>query len=561
MNNNYENKILDAIQTLVDNAVNKAGYDKTIKAVVSKCVNESTGKYVVKYQDSTFYAYSSDLDSVYSGGTSVYVLVPGNDMSQTKTILGSVDKLGTEYITISESDSAYQEIGTSIVTPVGEIPGISSYKQGGDSLIIYEAGAADNDVEVDTEGANIYFQNAQYLEIGGTFTTKLNEEQKRKGNYGLVFDIEYKYDNENDPSNPTIRTQTYVLDINSMTGNPYSYNFGSEQNAIFEIDGEHFYRVKKITLECKNFPKYSSPYTNDIFVSDIVLKALTPLTRDEIATNSLTFITKQGAYFSASETGNPTRLIETEVKINRRVIPTSSGLLRYYWFKEDSSVGLTDPNYSPFGGPGWKILNPANVIDEANNIKDYITDVDSLTVDKNSNPAEKNEYKCVVIYNNEIQVERNFIIYNQGSTYTVTVESDQGNYFKYNEGHPTLTCTVETSGTAPTYTYTWTVTDSSNRTSILTETTALNTAYETAVSERDVLLAEKSGGVWTEAKEAQLIAKEAIVSNYENNVMRVKGNKIYNIELSGIANFSKYTCSVSSSGKFLGKDDIIITNS
>ena len=566
MNNNYENKILDAIQTLVDNAVNKAGYDKTIKAVISKCVNESTGKYVVKYQDSTFYAYSNDLDSVYSGGTPVYVLVPGNDMSQTKTILGSVDKLGTEYITISESDSAYQEIGSSIVTPAGEIPGISSYRyhdgEHEDHVVIYDADAATgNTVDVDEEGAVIYFQNAQYLEIGGTFTTRLNEEQKRKGNYGLVFDIEYKYDNENDPNNPTIRTQTYVLDINSMTGNPYSYNFGSEQNAIFEIDGEHLYRVKKITLECKNFPKYSSPYTDDIFVSDIILKALTPLTRDEIATNSLTFITKQGVYFSASETGNPTRLIETEVKINRRVIPTSSGLLRYYWFKEDSSVGLTDPNYSPFGGPGWKILNPANIIDETNNIKDYITDVDSLTVDRNSNPAEENEYKCVVIYNNEIQVERNFIIYNQGSIYTVAVESDQGNYFKYNEGHPTLTCTVETSGTAPTYTYTWTVTDSFNRTSILAETTALNTAYETAVSERDALLAEKSGGVWTDAKEAQLVSKEATISYYDNNVMRIKGNKIYNVDLSGIANFSKYTCSVSSSGNFLGKDDIIITNS
>ena len=43
--------------------------------------------------------------------------------------------------------------------------------------------------------------------------------------------------------------------------------------------------------------------------------------------------------------------------------------------------------------------------------------------------------------------------------------------------------------------------------------------------------------------------------------MRVKGNKIYNIQLSGIANFNKYTCCVSSNGNFLGKSNIIITNS
>jgi hypothetical protein len=92
MSNNYENKILDAIQTIVENAVSKANYDKTIKGVISKCSDKSLGKYVVKYQDSSFYAYAADTSVTYTAGTSVYVLVPGNDMSQTKTIIGTVDK-------------------------------------------------------------------------------------------------------------------------------------------------------------------------------------------------------------------------------------------------------------------------------------------------------------------------------------------------------------------------------------------------------------------------------------------------------------------------------------
>jgi len=498
MNNNYENKILDAIQTLVDNAVSKAGYDKTIKAVVSKCVNESTGKYVVKYQDSTFYAYSNDLDSIYSGGTPVYVLVPGNDMSQTKTILGSVDKLGTEYITLSESNAAYQEIGTSIVTPNGTIPGISSYKSGGDSETIYDRTAGSNPVTVDTTGANIYFQKAQYIEIGGTFTTQLNEEQKRQGNYGLVFDIDFK-------DGDTITNKKYVLDIDSMTGNPYSYNLGSTQTAVYEIDGEHFYRLNSITLECKNFPHSATPYTDDIFVKDIILKGLTPLTRDELATNSLTFITKQGTYFHAGDT-EETLKIETEVRINRRVIPVNTGLLRYYWFKENSKIGLTSPGYLPFGGPGWECVNSYNVIDETNNVRDYITDADSLTVVKSENTAKENEYKCVVIYNNEIQVEKNIIIYNRNASYTVILESDQGNYFKYNEGNPTLTCSVSPTGI---YTYVWTETDSSNRTVVLTET-----------------------------------------------------NNTYSVQLGSIANFSKFTCSAfDDEENFVGKADIVITNS
>jgi len=581
MNNNYENKILDAIQTLVDNAVSKAGYDKTIKGIISKCVNESTGKYVVRYQDSTFYAYSNDLDSVYSGGTSVYVLIPGNDMSQTKTILGSVDKLGTEYISLTESNAAYQEVGNSIVTSRGDRLGVSSYTPGGDTLVIYDKdnSAEDNKVDVDIEGANIYFQNASYLEIGGTFTTKLSDEQKRKGNYGLVFDIDFRdgaVDIDEEEIENHLINKKFVLDINSMTGNPYSYNFGSEQNIIYEIDGANFYRLNRITLECKNFPKSSTPpCINDIFVEDIIMKALTPLTRDEIASNSLTFITKQGTYFSDTDLSSASRLIETEVKIDKKVVPSTSDLLRYYWFKQDSTIGITSIDYSPFGGPGWRILNDYNVIDETNNIRDYLTDANTLTVIKDSqtetegrehpewhNLAKENEYKCVIIFNNEIQVERNIIIYNQASHYTISITSDEGNYFKYSEGRPTLTCTVDTDVTPmPTYSYQWSVTDSSNRTRPLAETTTENNIYNGYITTRDTLLEKKASGVWTAEDEASLLEAERNIENYDKNVMRIEGNKIYNIELGEIANFNKYTCSISSSGNFLGKSDIIITNS
>lgn len=521
MNNNYENKILDAIQTLVDSAVSNAGYDKTIKAIVSKCTNESKGEYVVRYQDSSMYAYSNDLDAVYRAGTSVYVLVPGNDMTQKKTILGSVDKLGTEYISLSESDAAYQEIGSSIVTPKegAGVLGISSYREDPttheheDILVLYDRTQAseNNKINVDTEGAGIYFQTAKYVEIGGTFITKLTEEQKRKGDYGLVFDISFKNGEEEVHRN-------YVIDINSMTGNPYSYNYGSAQTAIFEIDGENFYRINKITFLCKNFPQSANPYTSDIFVEDVVLKALTPLTREEIGGNSLTFITKEGIYFNSNDNDDATRLIETEVKINRKVVPNTGGILRYYWFKEDSRIGINSEDYLPYGGPGWKCINAYNIVDEENNVREYIVDKDTLTVAKDKteteetgvhpewhNSAKENEYKCVVIYNNDIYVERNIIIYNQDSDYTVTIESDQGNYFKYNEGSPTLTCTVTPSGT---YTYIWAVTDSNNRTEVLDET-----------------------------------------------------SNSYSVQLGTIANFSKFTCSVFSGNNFRGKSNIVITNS
>jgi len=43
-------------------------------------------------------AYNNNSTTKYSAGTSVYVLVPGNNMSKNKTIIGTVSALGENYI-------------------------------------------------------------------------------------------------------------------------------------------------------------------------------------------------------------------------------------------------------------------------------------------------------------------------------------------------------------------------------------------------------------------------------------------------------------------------------
>jgi len=99
------NQILDALDITVMNAVKKASYDKTIQAQILSCEDPSIGKYRCKYQDSVFYAYgAAGVDSNYSKGAMVYVLIPGNDMSKTKTILGSASALGVDYVVTVEED-------------------------------------------------------------------------------------------------------------------------------------------------------------------------------------------------------------------------------------------------------------------------------------------------------------------------------------------------------------------------------------------------------------------------------------------------------------------------
>ena len=110
-----EDNICEAIELIVGKAVASAKYDRTIKATIVSCVDQSIGKFKVKYQDSSFYAYATSSEVTYSKGKEVYILVPGNDMSAEKTILGTVSKLGVDYAVEPEGDEAYEVIGTNCI--------------------------------------------------------------------------------------------------------------------------------------------------------------------------------------------------------------------------------------------------------------------------------------------------------------------------------------------------------------------------------------------------------------------------------------------------------------
>ena len=123
----FENMICEAIETLVDRAVEKAGYDKTIQASIVERTDATIGKYKVKYQDSTFFAYAADVSANYSKGTNVYILIPSNDMEKDKTIIGAVEKLGTDYIPTVPEKNKYDEVGSNFIEETKDGIGVCSY--------------------------------------------------------------------------------------------------------------------------------------------------------------------------------------------------------------------------------------------------------------------------------------------------------------------------------------------------------------------------------------------------------------------------------------------------
>ena len=116
-----ESNVCDAVELLVDNAIAKAQYDKTIQGTVIKCIDATIGKYLIKYQDSTFNAYASGSGVSYPDGTGVYILVPGNDMSRDKTIIGASEKTAINYIEPEAGEDAYTIVGTQFVEKAEEM--------------------------------------------------------------------------------------------------------------------------------------------------------------------------------------------------------------------------------------------------------------------------------------------------------------------------------------------------------------------------------------------------------------------------------------------------------
>ena len=113
--NSLDNVLVDVIEYVTGQMLNNAGYDRTIQAKILKCNNEATGEYIVQHQGSNFYAYASNPETNYSSNSNVYILVPSNDMTQHKTIIGVVKNEGLNYSPIIPNALRYLTYGKNVI--------------------------------------------------------------------------------------------------------------------------------------------------------------------------------------------------------------------------------------------------------------------------------------------------------------------------------------------------------------------------------------------------------------------------------------------------------------
>ena len=553
----YENQILDAIETIVNKKVETAGYDKTVRAKIINCDDPTIGKYKVQYQDSVFYAYSGSSEISYMSGSEVYILIPNNDMSRDKTILGSVSKLGKNYAVTAEGEEAFEIIGNNCVESKNNYE-LCSYETT-DKYIIYNRESSNNDLRINLKSIDTYIHSSSSIILAATIKTGLPTEQQFRGNYGIIFEIAFS---DNGTTEEVIRE--YCLDVNQFEGNPYKMPNYKRQVGIFDIDGVNFKYINKIYLFCKDFPNQENGKAKDIFIKDLEICGSQALSAADLESCSLSFITPQGVYFDENDLPSATRTLMAQVRVKGKYINPDSQRLPYYWFVENNGVTSLSEDFNAYGGQGWKCLNQKNVIKNASAgtapVVEWIPADFKYIVKKSDSEAKETKYKCVVIYNN-IQLSKIVTVTNYSSNYEISIESDKGEQFYYDIGNPTLTCKINgQESTSNEYTYQWVEIDNNNNFYALAETTDDNAIYNNAVAGYTQLKADIAAERAMAAASQDLLEGYLTIINSYDKIMRIEGRKIHHLQVNTITNFSTYKCSVYHNGMYIGTASIVIRN-
>ena len=459
-------KILDAIELLAKSSVERAGYDKTIQAQVIACQDKITGKYKCKYQDAVFFAYVGNPDISLSNGSLVYILVPENDMSKDKTIIGTVEKLGTDYIAIAEGEAAYEKVGVNTIESSSYPFYLDTRKEN------YKRNITSNLVIKNTE-LKKYINKSSSLIVAATIRTKsplnvnIDTQTIIKPKYGIIFTLAfgnigsfeentdgvfsnvsqtyvytggdsniytyghyYQY-NSTDAvwEDKGVYLQDFVLDENEMISDPYALVTGMRQSFIFPIDGVNFNNLYRISIY-NNYDTSeqinSQPIieeNGDIIISNLEIYGANQLSEQQLNGIIISFITPQGTIFLDNNDLNDKQIIAQIKKGGNKVPPDG---VDFYWGRANMNIDSPqNAKYNQYLGYGWQLLTSGRV--------------DSYIVKKSNAAADHNYFKVAAIYDGTL-VTRQIDIENLVGT-EIVITSDSGTEFFNNTGSPNLECT------------------------------------------------------------------------------------------------------------------------
>ena len=549
--------ILAAIETIAEKTIENVSYDKTVLGTIFRCKDASIGYYLVQYQDSIIEAYAADASVSYSRGTSVYVQIPQGNMKNRKTILGTTSQLGTDYISqIIQNEKVFDTSNNLIDTDLNII-GLSENWEG--SLLLYDVNSENNKLKLD-ENIQGYLKNSSYLKMQADVQTNIPLEKRRKGQYGIKVTI--KSINE---ATGELGYLEYYFSSDHFIGDPYNYSSYINQKIQSKMDGTLFEQIQSIEAYVKGFPGASADIDAaaqpHIFIKNFSLTGGVELTDSEKNGVGIIFKAPYGYIYNENSSSEDKRSFEAQVRVNLQTVDQEKQDVKIYWFQQDLSVGYDDDYYLQEGGLGWKCMNSGS---KGNFLPSKI-----LNIKKSQNPQRENKYKCVAVYAAQ-KYEKEFIVYNYGIEFSVSIESSEGTQFSYSVGHPNLTCNiVKKNGEInknEEFRYTWYVNDNQNKTTFLKEEEIDENRYADWISDLKKKVDKESKVYWSTKyqKDEKYLGKypnsypnyndkdtNQIVKNKleaANKVYKAKqrlhGNILYNVDLHKVIDKSTFVCMV-----------------
>ena len=430
MANQIQEAILSAVDTLVNNRIDKIEADKTVTATIVQCTNSLTNEYKVSYNGGMMFAYAQDGTS-YSQNATVYVLVPQGDFTQKKTIISKAQALedDSNITFVSSALSNYNLIGKNPISdPLGLQPvEMCSYLKD-NYVLLYQRDLEDNFLTIDEQELLNNIKEAEAILIEASFKNRFPKEHRinKNGIFGVQFILAFQ-----DRDNPEeVKYYSYVIDNNNMTGNPSLFLNWSDQYMIFPIDTENFLYIDTIMAFCNDFVEEDDRnnaelWGEDVFVKDIEFYGLKTIT----ATNGdykMSLSMPLGSTFRSIQASDYLQVVGKITKLSDIL----SDSTMWYWFAEDGRVTSTSEDYQAYGGTGWRYLK-----DKGNTY--------TLTLYGNENKAYENKYLCVAVYKETMILKEYFTIYNEAARRDLSITSSLGVKFSFDRGKPTLTCLVD----------------------------------------------------------------------------------------------------------------------
>ena len=474
-NTHIENAIIEAIDIIADKKVAQANFDKTIKGLVNRVLDKSTGKYEIRYQDGFFTAYATSSKIIYDLQQEVLILIPGNDWDRRKTIIGGVDSQATTYQQVPLVGERYNTNGPNGAF-LSEAVKLSSY-----------AGQISKEITgISFSDIQNYVRDSDSISLGMVVKTLLADSQVG-GNYGLTFNLKF-YD-QVDKSKEIIKS--FSVDTKDVIGNPYFLTSDTlVETLITGIDTENFIGIDSVHAFVYGFPSDENKVNiNDIIISDVRINGVTSLTEQELSGYTLHIdYSQKGNVLSQELSEIP---LVAQLKVNGIIIKQG---VQYYWFRENGTVFKESSNskgkYSSFAGNGWECLNYYynNIFVPKNNGNFIFTtsENDDLQNGKAKAPERNNKILCVAVYNGQwirgqtkiINMAIDFSIQIVSSDRVIQnngIETNRTIYYLDN-GNPTFVCNHDIQRNNQ-LKFIWTVKNSDNTVIEKIETTKLNKDY------------------------------------------------------------------------------------